>query len=639
MNRTDLELIAGIRTSQIAQTTRIAQVAQVTQTAQISQPIAPELPFWKNETFQLTAASAFLVLLLLFASMSNKQPKLTSARMANRSDKFNATKLAFKHIRSVASGKCAPSAGWCGTPQYKFNWFNNLELAAKLQVMFTNTMPTTWIPDVGRGVLVLGAPGSGKTFSFIDRLIESLFAQGISTLLYDKKGDQMKLHMSLASRYGYTVDVFAPGGVGAEQGEQPDAPGTDYTCIINPLDFMKDARDATTAGELSKIFIDSQGGGDAKKDFFSQTGGMLAKGLMQLAKSSKYADLPMVYAITQLPNLVKRLDWAARREDDKKLDPWIAATISNFLSSKESEKTAASIKTTAEITFSGFIQNDLIPCMIGKSTVPLYLKPKQLLVMKLDDRRRSVIAPLITMCMHLAIVENLSEKRTNPFCYCIDECPSLGVFGKLSEFINEYRSNGGIPIIGAQSLNQFYELYGDKRGKALVSGLYTHVLFGPNDSGTAEEYSKKFGNKTVITTNVSRSSSPTGGSTSTSKQIHQVPLISVDTIERFPQGKAIIANPGYGDELETRRPIMGKIGVPQQDIDREIDAVTQIWTKKIRNALTERQARIQQERQPKCKDLSQIKKDRDWTTQQLHLRLAHAEELLPMPPEKKKDRK
>ena len=61
---------------------------------------------------------------------------------------------------------------------------------------------------------------------------------------------------------------------------------------------MKDARDATTAGELAKIFIDSQGGGDAKKDFFSQTGGMLAKGLMQLAKSSKYQDLVMVYAIT-----------------------------------------------------------------------------------------------------------------------------------------------------------------------------------------------------------------------------------------------------------------------------------------------------------------------------------------------------
>ena len=612
----------------------IAQArTQTTQTSVVATPqTQPKL--WSTELFQLSVMGGILGFFLILASLNKKQPQLTSARMANRWDKLNATNLAFKHMKATASGKCNPSAAWCGTPQYKYK-FLGLKWASRLQVILHNTMPTTWIPDIGRGVLVLGAPGSGKTFSFIDRVLEALFAQGISTLLYDKKGDQMKLHMALASRYGYTVDVFAPGGVGVEQGEDPDRPEGQYTCVINPLDFMKDPRDATTAGELAKIFIDSQGGGDGKKDFFSQTGGMLAKGLMQLAKSSKYQDLPMVYAITQLPNLVKRLDWAVRRNDDKKLDPWIAATISNFLSSKESEKTAASIKTTAEITFSGFIQNDLLPCMIGKSTLSLYLKPKQLLVMKLDDRRRSVIAPLITMCMHLTIVENLSEKRKNPFCYCIDEAPSLGVFAKLSEFINEYRSNGGIPIIGAQSLNQFFELYGDKRGKALVSGLYTHVLFGPNDSATAEEYSKKLGNKTEITTSVSRSSSATGGSTSVSKQIHQVPLISVDQIERFPQGKAIISNPGYGDKDDARRPLMGRIGIPTEDIEREKQAQSVIWKEKIRPALADRMVKLKQQQQPNCVDLSKLnnQEKQDWTTQQLQLRLAAAEELLPMPPQ------
>ena len=607
--------------------------AQATQATTVATP-QPQLKLWETELFQLSAMGAVVAFLMLWASLSKRQPKLTTARMANRWDKLNATKLAFKCMQATAKGVPYPSAMWCGTPQYKYK-FLGVKWASKLQTILHNTMPTMWLPDIGRGTLVLGAPGSGKTFSTIDRMLESAFAQGFSVLLYDKKGDQMKLHTSLASRYGYTVDVFAPGGVGLEKDEDPNTPGGDYTCVINPLDFMKDPRDATTAGELAKIFIDSQGRGDGKNDFFSQTGVMLAKGLMQLAKFSIYPDLPMVYAITQLPNLVKRLDWAVRRNDDKKLDPWIAATISNFLSSKESEKTAASIKTTAEITFSGFIQNDLLSCMIGRSTIPLYLKPKQLLVMKLDDRRRSAIAPLITMCMHLSIVENLSQKRTNPFVYCIDEAPSLGVFAKLSEFINEYRSNGGVPIIGAQSLNQFYELYGDKRGKALVSGLYTHILFGPNDSGTAEEYSKKFGNQTITTTSVSRSYGKSGASTSTSKQIHQVPLISVDRIERFPQGKAIIANPGYGDKNDTKRPIMGSIGVPLEDIKRENEAQEVIWKQKIRPALAARMIEIKEQQQrADCIDLSKLnaKDKQDWTTEQLELRLAAAEELLPMPP-------
>ncbi|MEN9518856.1 MAG: hypothetical protein RLZZ381_1444 [Cyanobacteriota bacterium] len=612
---------------------QIAQVQALQATTVATPQVQPK--FWETELFQLSAMGGVLALLLLGASLSSKQPKLTSARMANRWDKLNATNLTFKCIQANAQGKPYPSAMWCGTPRYIYG-FLGVKWASRLQAILNGTMPTTWLPDIGRGALVIGAPGSGKTFSTIDRMLESGFAQGFSTLLYDKKGDQMKLHMALASRYSYTVDVFAPGGVGLEEGEDQNTPGSDYTCVINPIDFMKDPRDATTAGELAKIFIDSQGGNNGKQDFFSQTGGMLAKGLMQLAKASKYPDLPMVYAITQLPNLVKRLEWAVRRNDNQKLDPWIAATISNFLSSKDSEKTAASIKTTAEITFSGFIQNDLLPCMLGKSTIPLYLKPKQLLVMKLDDRRRSVIAPLITMCMHLSIVENLSKKRQNPFVYCIDEAPSLGVFSKLTEFINEYRSNGGIPIIGAQSLNQFYELYGDKRGKALVSGLYTHILFGPNDSGTAEEYSKKFGNKTVITTSVSRSTGKGGASISTSKQIHQVPLISVDQIERFPQGKAIIANPGYGDPNDTRRPIMGRIGVPLEDIKRENHAQSVIWQEKIRPALACRMAKLKEEQQQEqYLDLSKLNAQEklDWTTEQLNLRLAAAEELLPIPPE------
>lgn len=597
-------------------------------------PIPKSEPkLWETELFQLSAMGGILALLMIWASLVKKKPQLTSARMANRWDKLYATNQALEHIKATTNDKCSPSAAWCGTPKYSYK-FLGLKWASRLQVILHNTMPTTWIPDIGRGVLVLGSPGSGKTFSFIDRVIEALFAQGVSVLLYDKKGDQMKLHTSLASRYGYTVDVFAPGGVGLETGEASDTPGADYTCVINVLDFMKDPRDATTAGELGKILIDSQGKGDGKKDFFSQTGGIFATGLMQLAKSSTYPDLPMVYAITQLPNLVERLDWAVRRNDDQKLDPWIAATISNFLSSKESEKTTASIKTTAEITFTGFIQNDLLPCMIGKSTIPLYLKPKQLLVMKLDDRRRSIIAPLITMCMHLTIVENLSEKRTNPFCYCLDEVTSLGVFAKLSEHINEYRSNGGIPILGAQSLNQFFELYGKERGKALVSGLFTHVLFGPNDSVTAEEYSKKIGNKTVTTTSVSRSRSPNGASTSVNQQTHQIPLISVDTIERFPQGKAIILNPGYGDKNDVKRPVMGRIGVPKEDIERAIEAETVIWKEKIRPVLANRKAQLIESRQQNYIDLSKLDETQkqDWTTEQLNLRLAAAEELLPMPP-------
>ncbi|HEY9653629.1 MAG TPA: type IV secretory system conjugative DNA transfer family protein, partial [Coleofasciculaceae cyanobacterium] len=83
--------------------------------------------------------------------------------------------------------------------------------------------PTVWFPNAERGTLVIGAPGSGKTYSTIDRMLESAMQQGFPILLYDKKGDQMRLHAPLAARYGYQVRVFAP--------------GESFSGVINPLDY------------------------------------------------------------------------------------------------------------------------------------------------------------------------------------------------------------------------------------------------------------------------------------------------------------------------------------------------------------------------------------------------------------------
>ncbi len=483
-------------------------------------------------------------------------------------------------------------------------------------------MPTVFVPHGERGTLVVGPPGSGKTFSTIDPMLHSAFEQGMSVLLYDKKGDQMKLHTALATRYGYEVSVFAP--------------GEDYSAVINPLDFIRDPTDATTAGELADVFIKSTSSGGKGDEFFKNSGTMLAKGLMQLAKSSIYPDLAMVYAIAQLPNLVQRLAYAVEKG---KLDPWIQSTFSNFLSSKDAEKTVAGIKSTAELVFTGFIQKDLLRAFIGKSTIPLYLKPKQLIVFKLDDRRRSVIAPLLAVAIHLCIVENLAEKRKNPFVYCLDEFPSLGKFERIVNFVNEYRSNGGVPIIGIQSFNQLYETYGEKNGASIIEALKTHFIFGTSDIKAAEQYSKLFGETTIKTKTRSYSRNTGarggGGSVSYSEQIHKVPLIPVDQIYRFPQGKCILSSPAYGNNWDSNYPWIQKIPLPQRQI-KIWNESEELWDSTIRPALVQREQSLAGNNLGQDYiDLTLLgsEAERDWVTSQLNLRVAEAENLLPPVPE------
>jgi type IV secretion system protein VirD4 len=488
----------------------------------------------------LTMLGAFAILLLLGAVMGKGKGKLTSARFAGIAEKMWATNLALKQITQTT---CYPCTLWSGTPCYwwggKFKGWS-----ARVQTLL-GASPTIWFPDAGRGILVIGTPGSGKTYSVIDRLLESAFRQRFSVIVYDKKGDQVRLHAALATRYDYDVQVLAPGEA--------------YSGVINPLDFMKNHQDAMMAGELGRIIAQNAGLGEGKgNEFFQQAGEMLARGLVQLAKQSNYPDLAMVYAFIQLPNFVERIYHCVNRPNGHplKMDRWIAPSFSQLLSSKDAEKTVAGIKATAEATYSAFIQKDILRVFIGHSTISIRLEGKQVIFFKLDDKRRSVLAPLLAAAIHLCVVENLATKRKNPFVYSLDEFPSIKL-DRIINWVNEYRSNGGVPIIGIQSLNQLYDTYGDKRGAATVSALSTHVLFNPNDWETAEKYSKRYGE-----TEVSIRSRSTGNSLGQqasrsitwSEQLHKKPLISPDEIMRFPQGKCVITSPAYGSGNEALFP-------------------------------------------------------------------------------------
>ena len=82
----------------------------------------------------------------------------------------------------------------------------------------------------------------------------------------------MKLLAPLAVRYGYDVQVFAPGEA--------------YSGTINPLDFMRDAQDAVMAAEIGQVIARNASPGESKgNEFFEKAGELMAKGLVQLAKS------------------------------------------------------------------------------------------------------------------------------------------------------------------------------------------------------------------------------------------------------------------------------------------------------------------------------------------------------------------
>lgn len=600
------------------------------QIIEIPIPFTGEVKQFDREPFVLSTLALVFFIIYIASSIIEFKPKnrLTSARFANKKDKINAVKEFYKCLETTKTGKPYPSALWCGTPQYAINlpFMSDMQKAI-WQIRLFGTMPTLYLPDIGRGWLVVGGPGSGKTFSSINPAYHAALQQGIAMLLYDKKGDQMKIFTALASYYGYKVNVFSPGDI--------------YGGVINPLEAMRSQEDATMARELAQLMLAASGGNTEGKDFFDQTGSLLAQALIQAAKGSKYPDLAMVYAISQLPKFYERLEHAA--ENDL-LDPWVAISFSNFRSAGGSEKTAASIKTTAEIIFTSLIQKDLIASFIGKSTIPFYQREKTLTVFKLDERRREALAPLLRMCMHLLVTENLAEKRKcGPYVIGLDELPSLGKFDNLAQYINELRSHGAIVIAGIQNEPQIKEAYGDNGARALRSGLGNTTFFNPNDDESNEAISKRLGQKEVWIKNVSRSSGGSGGgSTSTSWNVHQVPLLSADQINGFDKGVCVVESLGYGSETKVegvkekikrvKRPILTKIEVPKEDIKLWDYCENVAWAASIMPGLVARAERTRESNTISGRiNLVQYVKKQDYISEELRKRIAEAEKMLPLP--------
>ena len=520
----------------------------------------------------------FFLFFLLCSQLGAKKGKLSTGRLAGALEKLAATSLALKQIRARKHNRVT---FWCGTPQY---WWRGNQgdglirnCLAALQTILGNS-PTVWLPHAERSSLILGAPGGGKTFGSIDRMMESCLRQGFPLIVYAKKEEQMPFLVPLAARYGYDVRVFAPG--------EP------YSEVINPLDFMANSEDQVSAGQIAEVINGNAGSGGNRNqghDFFDRAANLFAKALIQLAKYAQEkgypdcADLATVDCLQSQDKFIEKLDFAIK---NGQIPLWIAASFRQYLAAQDSEKTRSSIETTTVGIFSGFIQKSLLPSFIGKSTINTRLKGKQILIFKLDDGNRDVVSPLLAAALHMTIVSNLASPRQDPLGIFIDELPSL-YLKSLPQWINEYRSNGACFVLGVQSIKQLADAYGENLAQAIISACNTKILYNPGNCQTAKEFSDIYGQKDVLVKNRSISRNQREGRNITwTESLQTMPLLTVDQIMRLRSGRCIITNPGYSSGGEGSVPYLLKIPIPREDSQR-IKECEDLW-EKVKARLIER---------------------------------------------------
>ncbi len=486
-----------------------------------------------NGIILLGSAAAFLVMKLL--GDGNNKNKLARSLWGGNTEKKAAKKTALQQMKERKKNKVS------------------------LYIGSNSKEAQLYVTSAERGTAVIGGPGSGKTASCLNPLLMSAIAQSFPILMYDFKYPQQTSEIiGIAAAFGYNVKVFAPGFPESE--------------VCNPLEFLRDETDATMARELATVMNRNLAlaSNSSEDKFFSEAGDQLVTALLMLTKSLETQDLMTIQALLSLEQLPQRL--AAASEE---LNPWVELAFSQLFQVAGSEKTVAGILATASKLFSRFLAPELISCFTGKTSIPLKLEGKQLLIFGLNREKREATAPLIAALIHLIVTKNVASPRTDPLILCLDEIPTL-YLPDLVRWPNENRSDGLVTLIGLQNIGQLEKAYGRENSRAILGGLATKFFFNPQDSESAGFYSHYLGEETITIKSKSRTSGKGGASNNISDHLHKVALVEPAEFNRFPPGKCVLINPGYSRKQEGSIPISVKIKLVGADLS---DWSVSVWPK------------------------------------------------------------
>lgn len=394
-----------------------------------------------------------------------------------------------------------------------------------------------WINIVNpfRATIVLGTPGSGKSFAVVNNYIKQHIEKGFSMYIYDFKFDDLStIAYNHLLRHTDSYQV------------QPkfyvinfDNPRKSHRCNpINPR-FMTDISDAyesayTIMLNLNRSWIQKQG------DFFVESPIILLAAIIWFLKlydngryctfphaiellNKKYADVFTV--LTSYPDLENYLS--------PFMDAWQGGAQDQLQGQIAS----------AKIPLSRMISPQLYWVMTGDDfslDINNPKEPKVLCVGNNPDRQNIYSAAL--GLYNSRIVKLINKKGQLKSSVIIDELPTI-YFRGLDNLIATARSNKVAVCLGFQDYSQLTRDYGDKESK-VIQNTVGNIFSGQVVGETAKSLSERFGK--VLQKRQSMTINRNDKSTSISTQLDS--LIPASKISTLTQGMFVGAVSDNFDE-------------------------------------------------------------------------------------------
>lgn len=442
---------------------------------------------------------------------------------------------------------------------------NEYSINLPTKFYYKNKWNNGWINIVNpfRATIVLGTPGSGKSYAIVNNYIKQQIEKGFSMYIYDFKFDDLSTiaynHL-LKYRDKYKV--------------QPkfyvinfDDPRKSHRC--NPLnpDFMTDISDAYEAAytimlNLNRSWIQKQG------DFFVESPIILLAAIiwyLKIYEDGKYCTFP--HAIELLNKKYSDVFTILTSYPDLEnyLSPFMDAWQGGAQDQLQGQIASA------KIPLSRMISPQLYWVMTGDDfslDINNPKEPKILCVGNNPDRQNIYSAAL--GLYNSRIVKLINKKGQLKSSVIIDELPTI-YFRGLDNLIATARSNKVAVCLGFQDFSQLIRDYGDKEAK-VIQNTVGNIFSGQVVGETAKSLSERFGK--VLQKRQSMTINRNDKSTSISTQLDS--LIPASKISTLTQGMFVGSVSDNFDERIEQKIFHAEIVVDNEKVAAETKDYQQI---------------------------------------------------------------
>lgn len=415
-----------------------------------------------------------------------------------------------------------------------------------------------WINIVNpfRASMVLGTPGSGKSYAIVNNYIKQQIEKGFAVYIYDYKFpdlSEIAYNHLISHLDGYKV--------------KPkfyminfDDPRKSHRCNpINPV-FMTDISDAYEASytimlNLNRSWITKQG------DFFVESPIILLASIiwfLKIYQGGKFCTFPHAIEFLNKKYADTFTILTSYPELENYLSPFMDAWESNAQDQLQGQLASA------KIPLSRMISPALYWVMTGDDFSLDINNPEEpkILVVGNNPDRQNIYSCALGL-YNSRIVKLINKKHQLKCSVIIDELPTI-YFRGLDNLIATARSNKVAVCLGFQDFSQLRRDYGDKESK-VIENTVGNIFSGQVVSETAKTLSDRFGK--VLQKRQSMTINRNDKSTSISTQMDS--LIPPSKISNLTQGMFVGAVSDNFDERIEQKIFHAEIVVDNEQVKRE----------------------------------------------------------------------